>query len=80
MSWLRETILPAPSRGVAAYNRAMAESGALIQKMQNASSSSDPLRAIFADMWLERNNVPYATSMYETHQEMITPLRQDGET
>lgn len=66
------------SRGTAAFDRAMKTSGELIERFEEAARSDDPIRAMFADMWLERNNAHYVTSIYETHQEMISPLRQNG--
>ena len=59
---------------LALYDKAMNVSGDLIHEMKE--SPPDPLREIFHDFWIERTNVPYATTMYEAHQEMIAPLRQ----
>ena len=60
-----------PSRGLAAYDRAAASSNDLLRRMHDASQSNDPIRGILADMWLERHNVAYSTSVYETHQEIM---------
>lgn len=76
-SWInRHLFTAAPARGVVAYERAIGASNELIDKFEEASKSRDPIRAMFADMWLERHNVPYASTIYEAHQEMIAPLRQ----
>jgi hypothetical protein len=68
----------ASERGAAAFDQAMRTSGDLIGRFKHASESDDPIRAMFADMWLERHNVPYVTTMYQANQEMIQPLRQQS--
>jgi len=60
----------------ASYDRAMKLSGDLIDKLGEVAKARHPVLEIFVDLWTERNNVPYSTTMYEANQEMIAPLRQ----
>jgi len=80
MTWMSDRIFCRPRvRGPDAYDRAMQATGELIERFEEASRSPDPIRAMFADMWLERHNIPYATTMFQSHQEMISPLRTGGD-
>lgn len=56
--------------GNVAATRALAESDALIKKMRETSGSNDAWRAVLADIFLQRHNVPYMTTVYESTQEM----------
>jgi hypothetical protein len=58
------------------YRRAMTESGDLLAEMREASRSDDPVIALMADIWAQRHNVPYVTTMYEATQEMNAPVEQ----
>ncbi len=60
-----------------AYDRAMAISDDLIARMQKASRSNDAARAVMADIWAQRNNIPYITTTFETAQELNAPIYQD---
>jgi hypothetical protein len=42
----------------------------LIRKMREYSTSNDAARAVMADIWAQRNNVPFMTSAFETVREM----------
>lgn len=82
-SWIRRLLRPRPTveNGTVAFEKAMQTSGELIGRFEQASGAPDPIRAMFADMWLERHNVPYVTTLFEAHQEMLLPLRQrSGQT
>jgi hypothetical protein len=53
-----------------AYHQAMGVSDDLIRKMREYSTSNDAARAVMADIWAQRNNVPFMTSAFETVREM----------
>lgn len=65
------------SNGDGAYDKAMHVSDDLIARMRDASESSDPARAVMADIWAQRNNVPYITTTYQAVQELNAALYQD---
>lgn len=56
--------------GVAAAKRAIEDNRNLLQRMREYSNSDDPARALMADIWLQRHNVPYITTMYESRAEL----------
>lgn len=66
--------IPAPPVQASAaedrYAVAVRESDDLLQKMRAAYASTDPVRQAMADIWAQRHNVPYVTSVYETVQEV----------
>jgi hypothetical protein len=64
------------SAGDRAYDHAMAASDDVIRYMRAASRSSDPARAVMADIWAQHHNVPFMTAVVETVEEMKAPLRQ----
>ena len=70
---LRPTIY---SKGSNAAREAMKVSSELVQRMRHHSTSDDPARALMADIWSQRHNVPYITTMYESAQEMNVCLPQ----
>lgn len=53
-----------------AYQQAMGVSDDLIRQMREHSASNDAARAVMADIWAQRHNIPFMTSTYETVQEM----------
>lgn len=65
-----------PTRGDLAYDRAIAVSDELIQHMQEASRSKDAVRAVMADIWAQRKNVPFMTTVVEAVQEAKSPVVQ----
>ena len=75
------------SPGTAAYESAMRKSDDLIEKMEHASRSKDVVPAMMADIWLQRHNVPFITTVFESVREMKAATTdqkpeggQDGET
>lgn len=78
ISWAKHLFSPRPNvaKGAVAFDKAMSTSGELIGRFKHASESPDPIRAMFADMWLERQNVPYVTTLFEAHKEMMQPVLQ----
>lgn len=56
--------------GDVAADKAFAASSELIQKMRSSSASNDVWRAVAADIFLQRHNVPYMTTVFEATQEM----------
>lgn len=64
---------PAPAEE-SAYAVAMRESDDLLARMRAAYASNDPVRQAMADLWAQRHNVPYVTSVFETVQEMNAPV------
>jgi len=71
MQAFRRVLGPSPpSRGSAAYDNAMRISDDLIEKMERASQSKDVVPAMMADIWLQRHNIPFVTTVYESVQEM----------
>lgn len=78
--WLRSHLFVAPpTAGLAAFDRATAASTDLRARMRAASNSNDPIRGMLADLWLERHNIPYVTTIYEAHREMLGAIRQKPE-
>ena len=76
----------APSAGTTAYESAMRRSDDLIVKMERASRSKDVFPAIMADIWLQRHNIPFMTTVYESVREMkaattdqMPERKRDGE-
>ena len=74
------------SPGNAAYESAMRRSDDLIKKMERASQSKDVVPAMFADIWLQRHNVPFMTTVFESVREMkaattdqMPERKRDGE-
>jgi hypothetical protein len=57
------------------YLRAMTESGDLLKKMREESRSNDPVRELMSDIWSQRHNVPYVTTIFEAAQEMNAPVQ-----
>jgi hypothetical protein len=51
-------------------NRAIQISSELISKMRKDQNSKHPVTAMMADLWMQRHNVPYVTTVYEAAQEM----------
>jgi hypothetical protein len=64
------------SSGSRAATEALKVSNDLIARMREYSASNDPARALLADIWAQRHNVPFMTTMYESAQEMNSPLLQ----
>lgn len=61
------------------YSRAMEISGDLLDRMQRHSHSKEPVLAVLADLWAQRNNIPYVATVVEATQEMNSPLQQRPE-
>jgi hypothetical protein len=59
-----------PSSGILASDRAFDETDSLIDRMREASQSKDAFRAVMADLWAQRHNIPYMTTMFEANAEM----------
>ena len=64
------------SYGDMAYKKAVAVSEDVIQRMREASNSNDPARAVMADLWHQRHNVPFMATVVEAIEEMKSPVRQ----
>jgi hypothetical protein len=65
------------TRGDGAYYEAMRVSGELLKRMGDASISTDAARALMADVWAQKRNIPFLTTVYEAVQEAksgIDPL------
>lgn len=58
------------------YARAMNASDELIARMREASNSTDPARAIMADVWAHNHNIPFLTTVGEAVQEMKSGTNQ----
>ena len=58
------------SPGCIAYDNAMRISDGLIEKMERISQSKDVVPAMMADIWLQRHNIPYMTTVYQSVSEM----------
>lgn len=61
------------------YARALAVSSDLLTRMREAGGSRDPARAVMADLWYQRHNVPFMTTVVETVQEMSSGMKQSPE-
>jgi len=59
------------------YAVAMATSGDLLTDMRREEFSPDPVRSMLATIWLQRNNVPFMTTVTEAVAEVRAPLEQD---
>ncbi len=72
MTFLTRLFAPRPetTSGSAAAKEALAVSSDLIRQMQERSQSSDAVRALLADIWAQRHNVPYVTTVFEANREM----------
>lgn len=60
----------ATTSGSVMAQHAIAVSSDLIKQMQERSLSNDPARSLLADIWAQRHNVPYITTIFEANQEM----------
>lgn len=65
------------SSGDGAYAKAMTVSEDLIARMREASRSTDPARAVMADIWSQKNNIPFMATVYEAVQEMKAATDQE---
>lgn len=76
MAFLNRIFAPSrpASSGSSAAKAAMSVSSDLIHRMQDASASNDPVRALMADVWAQRQNMPYITTLYESNEEMQAAL------
>lgn len=70
------SIETAPPAEESAYAVAVRESDDLLAKMRAAYSSTDPVRQAMADIWAQRHNIPFQTTITEAVQEMNAPLYQ----
>lgn len=61
---------PLPAPGDLAFDRAMGKSDGILKKMRECSSSTDAPRAVMADIWAQRHNIPFLTTVYEATQEV----------
>jgi hypothetical protein len=58
------------------YQLAMRESDVLLADIREAEKTSDPIRAMMASLWAHRRNIPFATTIHESIEEMRSPLEQ----
>lgn len=65
----------APMRGDLAYANAMSKSDELLTRMRE-SRSDDAAVAVMADIWAQRRNIPFLTTIVETTQELKAPIAQ----
>ena len=72
MKWIlcRMFCRPVDGEGDSRYREAMMTSGDLLARMRESSTSTDPARAVMADIWAQHNNIPFMTTVYEAVQEM----------
>lgn len=73
---VRSRATVAAAANASSYDRAMEASDDLLTKMREASGSTDVARAVMADLWHQRNNVPFMATMVEAVAEMKAPLEQ----
>jgi hypothetical protein len=66
---------PPPLPKTDKFEAAMKESGDLIQYFREASNDHHPIRAMMADLWLQRHNVPFVTTTYEAMTEMKSAVQ-----
>lgn len=67
---------PLPGAGDIVYSRAMAESEDIMRRMRESSNSTDAARAIMADVWAQKNNIPFMVTIYEANEEMKAAVDQ----
>lgn len=79
MSWIKSLLgRREPSGADSAFGHAMKMSGELIHDMREASTSNDVFRAMMADIWMQRQNVPFMVTVFEAVQEMKSGTDQQG--
>lgn len=61
-------------RATPAIDMALAASDDLIERMRSSTMSGDPVRGIMSNLWEQRHNVPYLTTMYEANAEMTAAI------
>lgn len=71
----------APSHAEASYSKATEALDEVIELMRARAASKDPVRALMADIWLQRHNIPALTTIFEAAAEMKAATNQvpDGE-
>lgn len=61
------------------YETAMEISDELHRRMMAHSTGSDPARGVMADIWSQRNNVPFMTTVVEAVAEAGAAIQQRPE-
>lgn len=64
------------------FGVALALSDDLIDKMREDSKSKDVFRAVMADIWAQKHNVPFMATVFEAVREMkaATTDQENGKT
>lgn len=70
---------PLPAR-TPKFEVAIRESDDLIRRFKEASEDPHPIRAMMADLWMQRHNVPYVTTVYEAGQELFSGAQYGPQT
>lgn len=58
------------------YEKAMVDSGELLEDLRTVEPIAPGLRAVLAGLWAHRRNIPFLATVYEASQEMRAPLEQ----
>lgn len=66
-----------PSRSEILYDQAMAETTDIVSQIRKLTASDHPVCRIIHDLWKHRKNTPVLTTLYESHQEMMTAVAHD---
>lgn len=61
-----------------AYSKAIEMSNDLIDKMRKNQDAKNPVTALMADIWMQRHNIPYMTTVYEAVQEVDAAVAWSG--
>ena len=75
VSWMLNWINRCPTPGNDKYHLAMQSANDLMDKMQE--NRDHPTREIVTDIMANRHNTPYITTVYETVQELNSPIKQN---
>lgn len=65
-----DTPTPAPSTATPKFEAALRESDDLIRRFKEAADDPHPIRAMMADLWMQRHNVPFMATVYEAQREV----------
>jgi hypothetical protein len=71
---------PSTSESTENFRAAIRVSKDLIDQMRKDQDSRNPVTALMADIWMQRHNMPYMTTIYEAVQEVETAVAWSEQT
>lgn len=69
IEWFKQLALPRRSAADEKYAQAMMLTNEVEKRMQDHASSSDPFRAVMAEIWLQNHDTTLVSDSFEIHQE-----------